>query len=342
MEVVASMGPDFRLGDVAAYARRVESLGYDGLSVPEAKHEGTLAAFAALGATSRIRVNTGVLVAFARSPMLAAQAAWDLQDFSDGRFVLGLGSQVKGNVTGRFGMPWSAPAARMRDYVGAVRACFETFQNGTPLNFESESYTLNRMQPFFNPGPLECGPPPILMGAVGPIMTRTVGTVGDMLQTHPTNSEARFVREVTRPRLEEGRKRSALEEPVKLLAGPLVATGRDQVAVDAALKSARETLVFTLSTPAYWPVLEYHGWLEVGHRLRDLTRAGAWGEMDAAVSDEMIDTLVVSGTYEVIAERILAQYAGLAEGVLFPVAPDSENDDAARKAIEEIREGDTP
>jgi probable F420-dependent oxidoreductase len=342
MEVIASMGPDFRLGDVAAYARRVESLGYDALSVPEAKHEGTLAAFAALGATSRLRVNTGVLVAFARSPMLAAQAAWDLQDFSGGRFVLGLGSQVKGNVTGRFGMPWSAPAARMRDYVGAVRACFETFQKGTPLNFESESYTLNRMQPFFNPGPLECGPPPILMGAVGPIMTRTVGTVGDMLQTHPTNSEARFVREVTRPRLEEGRKRSALEEPVKLLAGPLVATGRDQVAVDAALKSARETLVFTLSTPAYWPVLEYHGWLEVGQRLRDLTRAGAWGEMDAAVSDEMIDTLVVSGTYEVIAERILTQYAGLAEGVLFPVAPDSENDDAARKAIEEIREGDAP
>jgi probable F420-dependent oxidoreductase len=300
MEVIASMGPDFRLGDVAAYARRVESLGYDALSVPEAKHEGTLAAFAALGATSRLRVNTGVLVAFARSPMLAAQAAWDLQDFSGGRFVLGLGSQVKGNVTGRFGMPWSAPAARMRDYVGAVRACFETFQKGTPLNFESESYTLNRMQPFFNPGPLECGPPPILMGAVGPIMTRTVGTVGDMLQTHPTNSEARFVREVTRPRLEEGRKRSVLEEPVKLLAGPLIATGRDQVAIDTALKSARETLVFTLSTPAYWPVLEYHGWLEVGPRLRDLTRAGAWDEMDAAVS---------------------------------------ENDDAARKAIEAIRAG---
>jgi probable F420-dependent oxidoreductase len=339
MKVVASMGPDFRLGDVAAYARRVESLGYDALSVPEAKHEGTLAAFAALGATSRLRVNTGVLVAFARSPMLAAQAAWDLQDFSDGRFVLGLGAQIKGNVIGRFGMPWSAPAPRMRDYVGAVRACFETFQNGTPLDFESESYTINRMQPFFNPGPIECGPPPILMGAVGPIMTRTVGTIGDMLQTHPTNSEARFLREVTRPRLEEGRKRSMLEEPVKLLAGPLVATGRDQVAVDAALKAARETLVFTLSTPAYWPVLEYHGWLDVGHRLRDLTRAGAWDEMDAAVSDEIIDALVVSGSYGVIAERILAQYADLAEGVLFPVAPDSEDDNTARKVIEEIQAG---
>jgi probable F420-dependent oxidoreductase len=339
MNVVASMGPDVRLRDVAAHARRVESLGYDALSVPEAKHEGTLAAFAALAATSRLRVNTGVLVAFARSPMLAAQAAWDLQDFSDGRFVLGVGSQIKGNVIGRFGMPWSAPAARMRDYVGAVRACFDTFQNGTSLNFESESYTLNRMQPFFNPGPLECGPPPILMGAVGPIMTRTVGEMGDMLQTHPTSSEARFLREVTRPRLEEGRKRSALEEPVQLLAGPLVATGRDQAAVDAALKSARETLVFTLSTPAYWPVLEYHGWLEVGYRLRDLTRAGAWDEMDATVSDEVIDTLVVSGTYDVIAERIVAQYADLAEGVLFPVPPDPENDDVARRVIEDMRSG---
>jgi probable F420-dependent oxidoreductase len=339
VKVVASMGADFRLGDVAAYARRVESLGYDALSVPEAKHEGTLAAFAALAATSRLRVNTGVLVAFARSPMLAAQAAWDLQDFSDGRFVLGLGSQIKGNVIGRFGMPWSAPAPRMHDYVGAVRACFETFQNGTPLNFESDSYTLNRMQPFFNPGPLECGPPPILMGAVGPIMTRTVGKIGDMLQTHPTNSEARFLREVTRPRLAEGRTSSVLQEPVKLVAGPLIATGRDPAAIDAALKSARETLVFTLSTPAYWPVLEYHGWLEVGHRLRDLTRAGAWDEMDAAVSDEIIDTLVVSGSYEVIAERIVAQYADLADSVLFPVSPDSEDDDATRKVIEAIRAG---
>jgi len=339
MKVVASMGPDVRLHDVAAHARRVESLGYDALSVPEAKHEGTLAAFAALAATSHLRVNTGVLVAFARSPMLVAQAAWDLQDFSNGRFVLGLGSQIKRNVIGRFGMPWSAPAPRMRDYVGAVRACFETFQNGTPLNFESESYTLNRMQPFFNPGPLECGPPPILMGAVGPIMTRTVGTMGDMLQTHPTNSEARFLREVTRPRLEDGRKRSVLQEPVKLVAGPLIATGRNPAAIDAALKSARETLVFTLSTPAYWPVLEYHGWLEVGHRLRDLTRAGAWDEMDAAVPDEIIDTLVVSGSYEVIAERILAQYADLADSVLFPVSPDPEDDDATRKVIEEIRAG---
>jgi probable F420-dependent oxidoreductase len=227
----------------------------------------------------------------------------------------------------------------MRDYVGAVRACFATFQNGTPLEFESESYTLNRMQPFFNPGPLECGPPPILMGAVGPLMTRTVGMVGDMLQTHPTNSEARFVREVTRPGLAEGRQRSVLEGPVKLVAGPLIATGRDQAAIDVALKSARETLVFTLSTPAYWPVLEYHGWLEVGHRLRDLTRAGAWGEMDAVVSDEIIDTLVVSGTYDVIAKRIMAQYAGLADSVLFPVAPDPANDDAARKVIEEIQAG---
>lgn len=337
MKVAAAMAPDLRLRDVGPYARRVESLGYDMLSVPEAQHEGTLAAHAALTATTTLRVGTGVLVAFARSPMLAAQAAWDLQDVSGGRFELGLGTQVKGNIIGRFGMPWSAPAARLRDYVGAVRACFDTFQNAMPLAFASESYTLDRMQPFFNPGPLQCGAPSILMGAIGPLMTRSVGEVGDAMQTHPTNSEARYLRDVTRPRLEEGVKRAGRDIRIELLAGPLVATGRDREAVRERVRAAKETLVFTLSTPAYWPALEYHGWLEVGHKLRDYTRAGRWQEMNELVSDEMVETLVPAAPYDEIADLLLAQYGDIAERILFPVPADPRDDDAARKAIQALK-----
>ncbi|HPG28654.1 MAG TPA: TIGR03617 family F420-dependent LLM class oxidoreductase, partial [Myxococcota bacterium] len=300
-------------------------------------HDGMLSAMAALGATTRLRVSQGVLVAFARSPMLAAQGAWDLQDYSKGRFQLGLGTQVKGNIVGRFGMPWSAPAARLRDYVNAVRACFDTFQNGTKLDFHSESYTLNRMQPFFNPGPLEAGPPSILLGAVGPLMTRTVGEVGDAIQTHPTNSEARYLKAVTRPRLEEGSRLAGRDVRIEMTAGPLIATGATRAEVEEELTAARESLVFTLSTPAYWPALEYHGWREVGEKLRDCTREGRWQDMNALVTDEIMRTFVPSGTYDEIPEILLSMYDGVAERILFPVPKDRKNDDLARKAIERLQ-----
>ena len=339
MKITAAMGADVPLRDVATHAQRVEALGYDALSVPEATHEGTLTAFAALAATTRLCVNTGVLVAFARSPMILAQAAWDLQAYSDGRFELGLGTQVKGNIIGRFGMPWSAPAARMRDYVGAVRACFDTFQNGTPLDFKSESYTLNRLQPFFNPGPLECGPPGILMGAVGPLMTRTVGEVADAMQTHPTNSEPRYLRDVTRPKLAEGLARSGRDVHIELVGSPLIATGATPEAVAEAVRTSRESLVFTLSTPAYWPTLEYHGWREVGEKLRQYTREGRWQEMDGLVSEEIVSALVPSATYDEIADVLLEQYSGVIDRILLPVPSDPADDDAARRVIEKLRAG---
>lgn len=339
LKVTATMGANVPLRDVVPHAQRVEALDYDTLSVAEAVHDGMLSAMAALGATTRLRVSQGVLVAFARSPMLAAQGAWDLQQYSDGRFQLGLGTQVKGNIIGRFGMPWTPPAQRLTDYVGAVRASFETFQNGTPLDFESENYTLNRLQPFFNPGPLDCGPPSILMGAVGPLMTRAVGRVGDAIQTHPTNSEPRFLREVTRPRLEEGAKSAGRDVRIELTAGPMIATGATREDVEREKQSAREALVFTLSTPAYWPTLEYHGKKDVGERLRQYTREGRWGEMNDLVTDELLDIFVPQGTYDEIADILLEQYDDVAERILFPVPTDPAHDDAARKAIARLQGG---
>ncbi|MBW2374091.1 MAG: LLM class flavin-dependent oxidoreductase, partial [Deltaproteobacteria bacterium] len=158
------------LGDVPAHASRAERLGFDGLIVPEALTDAVLVSLLALEHTTRLHVLTGVVVAFARSPMLLAQDAWALQRFSGGRFGLGLGSQIRSNVEQRYGMPWSAPAARMRDYVGALRAVFDAWQNGTRLDYRSDSYSLTRMQPFFDPGPLEHPQIPIWLGAVGPRM----------------------------------------------------------------------------------------------------------------------------------------------------------------------------
>ena len=276
MKVIATMGVDVPLAAVPAHARRVEGLGYDALSVPEAQHEGTLTALLALEHTTRLRVATAVLVAFARSPMLVAQAAWDLQDLSGGRFELGLGTQVRGNIVRRFGMPWSAPAARLRDYVGAVRAVFDAFQNGVPLDFHSDAYTLDRLQPFFNPGPLESGPPPILLGAIGPIMTRVVGEVADAMQTHPTNSEPRYLTEVTRPRIEEGLQRAERKDRVDLVAGPMIPLSQTLLLSSYPKHKAGTALALwgmtTLVAPVVGPLL---GGLALGSESRTSRRGGS-------------------------------------------------------------------
>src|SRR5262245_3282960 len=192
------------LSEVEAHGRRVEALGYDGLCVPDAVHDGLLLCHAVLRATTRLRARTSVLVSFPRSPMLVAIAAWDLQALSDGRFELGLGTQVRGNIVGRYSTPWSAPVPRMREYVQALRAIFAAFQHGTPLDFRGEHYRFTRLQPFFNPGPIEHPAIPLLLGAVGPRMSELVGEVADGMMTHPTNSAPRTLRELTRPAIAAG------------------------------------------------------------------------------------------------------------------------------------------
>ena len=229
IEVFATMEVRQPLAEAGAHARRAEQLGYDGLSVPEAVHDGMLVALLCLEHTSRLRVATGAIVAFARSPMLTAQGAWDLQRLSGGRFELGLGSQVKGNLEGRFGVAWSPPAPRMRDYVLALRAIFARWQDGTPLAFESAHYRLTRMQPYFDPGPLEHPRLPIWLGAVNPGMTRVAGEVADGVLMHPTNSDPRTLREVTQPALAAGAARSGRRAgDVAIQACPFIATGRNR------------------------------------------------------------------------------------------------------------------
>ncbi len=206
--VYATMDQRTPLSRVADHARRAEALGYDGLNVPEAVHDGLLAVAVALQATTRLRVATSVLVAFPRSPMSLAHAAWDLAESSGGRFELGLGSQVRGTIVGRYSTPWSAPVPRMREYVQSLRAIFACWQDGTALSFEGDHYQFTRMQPFFNPGPIDAPDIPIHLGAIGPGMTGLVGEVADGMVCHPTNTAPRYLREIVLPRIASGAARA--------------------------------------------------------------------------------------------------------------------------------------
>ena len=328
------MGP----AEIEAHARRVEALGYDGLCVPDAVHDGLLLAQAALRASQRMKVATSVLVCFPRSPMQVAIAAWDLQAVSGGRFELGLGTQVKGNIERRYGASWTAPVPRMREYLQSLRAIWHSFQTGAPLRFEGEHYQLTRLQPFFNPGPIEWPEIPIHLGAIGPRLTELAGELADGWMTHPSNTSARFLRELGRPSLEAGARRSGRDlADFTLLAGGFIATGRDAAAVTQQREWARGHLGFLYSTPAYWRSLELFGWGEVGKRLHALSREGKWAEMTAAIDDAMLDAFVPSGDYRAIADAVRNEYGGLAQRVNFPVPEDPVDDALAAEAIAALR-----
>jgi probable F420-dependent oxidoreductase len=337
-QVYASTDQNMGPVEIEAHAARAEALGYDGLNIPEAVHDGLLMSALALRATERLKVATGVLVAFPRSPMMTAIASWDLQRQSGGRFELGLGTQVKGNIVGRYSTAWTAPVPRMREYVHSLRAIFATFQEGVPLDYVGDHYQFTRMQPFFNPGPLECGAPPIALGAVGPLMTAMAGEVADRLITHPTNSAPRYIRETLLPRLEVGAARAGRSlSDIELMVAPPMATGMDAAAVSAEREKQRELLAFLYSTPSYWPSLALFGWEERGAHLREMTREGKWDEMKTIVDDEMLDTFVPSGPYEEIASLLKAWYGELATRITIPMPEGPSHDAELAKAIAELR-----
>ena len=339
MKVYATIdNPRMALADVPAHAARAERLGFDGLLVPEAVHDPFLLAMLALEHTTRLTVATSVALAFPRSPTVVAYSAWDLQAMSGGRFCLGLGSQVKGNVVGRFSTHWAAPVSRMRDYIDALRALWSCWQDGTPLDFKSTHYRLDRMQPYFNPGPIKHPEIPIFLGAISPRMMALAGESANGLMTHPTNTGPRFLSEIARPALEDGAKRSGRSaDSVQVIASPFVATGASAAAVKRERDRIREHFGFLYSTPQYSKTLELHGWKDVGERLHKLTRAGKWNELTAQISNEILDALVPSGTYDDIAVIVRDRFAGVCTGIALRM-PESPQDDAAfAQVVEALR-----
>ncbi|HLM07223.1 MAG TPA: TIGR03617 family F420-dependent LLM class oxidoreductase [Blastococcus sp.] len=302
------------IDDVGATARDLEARGYAGVWASEVDHDPFLPLLTAGQATTRLQVGTAIAVAFARSPMTLAMTAHDLQRYTRGRFVLGLGTQVRAHVERRFSMPWSAPADRMREYIAALRAIWSAWQDGTRLRFEGTHYRHTLMTPMFAPAAHEWGAPPVHLAAVGPVMTRLAGEVADGLLVHGFTTE-RYLRERTLPALAEGLVLAgrAREELTVSLPG-LVVSGRTDAERAEAAAAVKATIAFYGSTPAYRPVLELHGWDALADELHALSvgrREDKWTAMRDLVDDEVLATFAVVADPGDVAARVRERFAGL-------------------------------
>ena len=316
--------------DALALARRAaeaEGEGFDGVSASETRHDPFLSLALAARETTRIELLSTVAVAFARNPMTVAQSAFDLQAISGGRFLLGLGSQVQPHIEKRFSMPWSRPAARMAEFVRAVRAIWATWQTGEPLRFRGEFYTHTLMTPFFSPPPVPSGPPPVWIAAVGQRMTEVAGEVGDGLHAHSFTTP-HYLRDVSLPALARGAERAG-KDPLSVgVALPaLIAVGDDAASLDTAIRATRAQIAFYGSTPAYLPVLEAHGWAELHERLHQASRRGDWAAMGDLVPDQVLETFAAIGSADAVARELRARFAGdvtrLSFSASYPIAPET-------------------
>lgn len=315
--------PVFDPRDVAPRFAAAEAAGFDGAFTFEAAHDPFLPLVAAAGSTTRLRLGTAVAIGFARNPMVLANIGYDLQVLSGGRFVLGLGSQIRTHIEHRFSETWSAPAERMREVVEAIRAIWATWEGAGPLDFRGRHYQHTLMTPAFDPGPNPFGSPPILLGGVGPKMVAVAGEVADGLVVHPFATR-RSIEERVLPALDEGLARSGrTRADVELVWPTIVAPWSDDEQRQPALTLLRQQLGFYASTPAYRTVLDVHGWGALQPELRALTKAGRWDDMAAAVPDELVDAVAVAGPRAGLGARLAARVTGITDSVgLVGVVPD--------------------
>ncbi|MDQ3362498.1 MAG: LLM class F420-dependent oxidoreductase [Actinomycetota bacterium] len=315
-------------------ARAAEDLGFAGLWTSETKHDAFLPLAVAANGTESIDLGTSVAIAFSRSPMETAQTAWDLQSLSEGRFILGLGTQVKAHVERRFSMPFDKPAARLREYILALRAIWESFQAEGPLNFEGEFYRHTLMTPFFNPGPIEHPEIPVYIAGVNTRLAELAGELCDGFHVHPFHSPE-YLRQTVKPAITEGaRKAGRSAEDVELATSVFVVSGQSEKETTEQRESVRSQISFYASTPTYRTVLEAHGWEDVGERLGVLAREKKWREMPALITDDMLDAFVVEATPEEIGPALRERYEGLIDrvGLYVPFVP-GEKDDFWRRVI---------
>jgi len=315
MKVDGGLG--FDLASAAAAAKQAEAIGYDGVWTAETSHDPFFPLVLAAEHTDRLELGTGIAVAFPRSPMHLANIGYDLQQYSKGRLILGLGSQIKAHIEKRFSATWSHPAARMRDLILAMRAIWDAWNSGSQLDYRGEFYRHTLMTPFFNPGPNPYGNPKVFLAAVGERMTEVAGEVCDGMLVHAFTTE-RYLREVTLPALERGfasggktRADFELSCPVFMVTG---ATEEDRANAD---RGTREQIAFYGSTPAYRPVLEMHGWGDLQTELNTLSKQGKWKEMGTLITDDILDAFAVVGEPEDIPKLVLARYGDVIDRTSF-------------------------
>lgn len=309
IRIFAHMTDD--LTTAAQQAQEIEALGFDGVLSHESAHDPFFPLLIAAANSTRLHMMTDVAIAFARSPMTLANVAHDLHAFSGGRFTLGLGSQIKPHITRRFSMPWSHPAARMRELIQAIQAIFATWYDGAPLRFEGQFYTHTLMTPAFTPSNTTHGKPAIGIAAVGPLMTETAGAVADRLFVHPFTTET-YLRRFTLPHLKVGLdSANRTAGACQLLYDPMIVTGTTAEVFARSRKAIADRIAFYASTPAYRPVLDAHGWGDLQPELQAMTKAGRWSEMGDLITDDMLSTFAVVGEVKDIAPQIWTRYGDL-------------------------------
>jgi probable F420-dependent oxidoreductase len=338
MKVDGSIG--FDLKKVAKNAEAVEAAGYSGAWTAETSHDPFLPLVLVAEHTESLEIGTSIAVAFARNPMTLANTAWDLQAYSGGRFILGLGSQIKPHITKRFSMQWSRPAARMREMVLAVRAIWDTWLTGERLQFRGEFYTHTLMTPFFTPPASELdgfGPPKIFLAGVGELMTEVAGEVCDGFICHAFTTE-KYLREVTIPALERGRAKAGKTMDDFEIVGPsFIVTGTDDAQIEAAAAGTRQQISFYGSTPAYRNVLDIHGWGGLQEELNTLSKQGEWEKMGTLIDDEILNTFAVVGEPEQIAPEVTRRYGDVIERVSF-YAPYESDPERWRGVMEALKD----
>jgi probable F420-dependent oxidoreductase len=310
------------IAGIAKSARRIEELGFDGTTAPEAGHDPFLPLAVAAEHTERITLGTNVAIAFPRSPYTVAQIAWDLQYWSRGRFKLGLGTQVKGHNERRYSTPWPGPPGpRLREYVLCLKAIFKTFQENEKPAFQGEHYQFTLISPFFNPGPIEHAPVPIYVSALNTYMARMAGELCDGVLLHPLGTH-KYTKDVVMPAIRKGAEKAGRKpSDVDIVAAPFVITGKDRATVEAMLAPVRQQISFYASTRTYHTVLKYHGWEEMGGTLHALSIEGKWQEMMQLITDDMLEEFATIGTFEEIGPKLKERWGGVCSTLFLATGP---------------------
>jgi probable F420-dependent oxidoreductase len=329
--------PASDLAAVPDWARRAEALGFGSLWSAETRHDPFLPLAVAAGATTRIGLGTAIALAFTRSPMVLAHLAWDLQRASGGRFVLGLGTQVKAHNERRFSVGWEPPAPRLREVVLALRAIWDCWQNGTALDFRGRSYRFDLMTPFFNPGPIEHPRIPVFLAGVNPTMCRLAGEVADGLHVHSFHSAA-YLRQVVHPAVAEGLRRAGRSRAdFTVRASTMVILGDREEEIARQRRAVRQQIAFYASTRTYRGVLAVHGLDDLVPHLHARSLRGDWEGMTSLVTDEMLDHFAVTGTFGTIGRRIRERFRGLYDRTqLYPAFQPSLDDARYGALVEEF------
>ncbi len=330
-----------QLDTVAKAAAAAEEMGYDGIHASETSHDPFLPLVLAAEHTHRLSLGTSVAIAFPRSPMITAMMSWDLQRFSKGRFILGLGTQVKGHNERRFSVPWTAPAPRIKEYIETLRAIWDTFQNNTPPKYSGEHYQFTLINPTFNPGPIEHPYIPVHLAAVNEGNARVAGEVADGIKLHGFNTMG-YTKAVLLPAIEKGLEKSGrTRAQFEIWGGGFLATGQDWSAVERNLEQVKRLVSFYGSTRTYQNVLEYHGWQEVGQQLHALSVQGKWEEMPKLITQEMVEEFAVVAPYDSVVEKMRQRYGGIVNALDFSdYTKLIEDQDVVRQIIQQLQKAE--